>query len=195
MRKQWIAMVVAGTIGASLVAGLLAREEPVDPGDASAPAPATTLSPGAVAPAHAPAVEDAEARPTDPDELAAWFEQRVLQGLDEGPAGGVREVSAQGSDPRSALRAALGRDDRDVDWGYVDDVFSGRVSGIPDVRRAGVTLQELDRIGDVPYLERLRAEQRYDELRELGFENENAPWPSCIRSGTCRRDRGSSPPG
>ena len=44
-------------------------------------------------------------------------------------------------------------------------------------------------------IEELRTEQRFDALRELGFvEPGMAPWPACIRTGTCRRDRASSPP-
>jgi hypothetical protein len=52
----------------------------------------------------------------------------------------------------------------------------------------------MDELGDIPYVEELRREKRYQELYELGFENETAPWPACLRKGTCRRDPASSPP-
>lgn len=132
----------------------------------------------------------------DPAALERWFESRVLAALPpEAPvADAISAANPAVPQGLATFRAALGRDDRGVDWNYVLDVFSGHVSGIPDEGRAGMSLQELDRLGDVPHLEKLRQEQRYEELRELGFENENAPWPSCIRSGTCRRDRRSSPP-
>ena len=52
----------------------------------------------------------------------------------------------------------------------------------------------MDELGDIPYVEQLRQEKRFDELRELGFENETLPWPVCIRTGTCGLDERSSPP-
>ncbi len=201
----WLA---AGAIATSALAiGWLASREP----EPAARAFASDIDrPGIVLQGEAAKLALREARgeeaaggnpqppPTDdPEALSEWFQARVLERLRDDPARAADVAVAGGApiDPEiSALRAALGRDDGDVDWRYVRDVFSGRISGIPDERRAGMTLQEIDRIGDVPHLDELRREQRYDELRELGFENENMPWPSCIRSGTCRRDRSSSPP-
>jgi hypothetical protein len=92
-----------------------------------------------------PLADPATAPPQDPEALASWFESQVR-----------RELGA---------RAHEG-----IDQAYLRDVFAGRVSGIPDERRAGLTLQEMDALGDIPYVEALRNEGRLDELRELGFE-------------------------
>lgn len=153
------------------------------------PAPASLAAPAALPPAEEAGSRGSDSAPPthDPEALSEWFEARVLQGL-------AADADPDAAREAAGLRASLGRDDWGVDWQYVRDVFAGRISGIPDERKAGISLQELDRIGDVPYLEQLRQEKRFDELQELGFENENAPWPSCLRSATCRRDRSSSPP-
>jgi hypothetical protein len=82
----------------------------------------------------------------------------------------------------------------DIDWAYLEDVFDGQVFGIPNERRAGISLQEIDELGDIPYIEQLRAERRYEELLDLGFEEGTAPWPVCLRTASCRRDPASSPP-
>ena len=76
-----------------------------------------------------------------------------------------------------------------VDWDYLDDVFAGRVNGIPNERRAGLSLREMDALGEVPYLERLRDEGRFDEMRELDVVEEPAPLlcPALIDTGA-RRD-------
>lgn len=117
---------------------------------------------------------------TDAEALAVWFRSEVLRGL-----------AKPGEAAAGPTRRSAGVE---VDWSYVDDVLSGRVSGIPSERRAGLSLQELDAIGEIPYVERLRKEKRFDELRELGFENETIAWPVCLRTATCRLDRASSPP-
>ena len=80
-----------------------------------------------------------------------------------------------------------------VDWHYLEGVFQGRISGVPNPIRVGLDLQEIDQLGDIPYVEKLRWEERFEELRDLGFENETVPWPACIRIGACRKDRRSSP--
>jgi hypothetical protein len=113
--------------------------------------------------------------------LAEWFQEQVLEELAR--SGAVPQPVPSRSAPDAA-----------VDWDYVEAVFDGRVSGIPDERKAGLSLQELDALGDIPYVEQLRDEKRFEELRELGFEDETVPWPNCLRTGTCRLDRASSPP-
>jgi hypothetical protein len=89
----------------------------------------------------------------------------------------LRELEARsggGTDPKR-MSAGLGWGERarapdGVDWTYLHDVFQGRVSGIPDQRRAGISLQQMDELGDIPYVEALRSEGRLAELRDLGFE-------------------------
>ena len=82
-----------------------------------------------------------------------------------------------------------------IDWDYLCDIFAGRVTGIPNESRAGLTLPEIDQLGEIPYVEELRADpERTRELRELGFEDETPGWPECMRMGRCRRDPESSPP-
>lgn len=139
----------------------------------------------------------------DPDALAAWFRDQVMQAYERDEAGAGHGGTRSSTATRRPVRIARAQpsaqggalaDGHRIDWAYLEDVFSGRVSGIPDERRAGISLQEMDRIGGVPYVEELRQEKRYDELRDLGFENETTPWPMCIRLGVCRRDRASSPP-
>jgi hypothetical protein len=106
------------------------------------------------------------APPGDPQALASWFESEVLREL-EARSGG-------GADPQR-VAVALGWGEGagapgSIDWAYLRDVYAGRISGIPDERRAGISLQQMDQLGDVPYVEALRADGRLDELRELGFE-------------------------
>ncbi len=125
----------------------------------------------------------AEPLADDPETAAESFRMQVLKAL-EGP---LESTSASARTFHSA-------GGRNVDWAYVEDVFVGRISGIPDERRAGLSLQELDEVGAIPYVEQLRKEKRFEELRELGFENETISWPGCLRTGTCRLDRASSPP-
>lgn len=118
----------------------------------------------------------------DPELVSTWFEQRVMQELERSAA----RARGAASNPSAASER--------VNWAYVTDVFEGRVSGIPDERRSGISLQEMDDLGDIPYVEQLRKEKRFDELSELGFLNETVPWPACLRTGTCRLDARSSPP-
>jgi hypothetical protein len=118
----------------------------------------------------------------DPEALAAWFQQQVLQELQRSSSG----VQAVGS-----IEA---KKNRQINWQYVEGVFEGRISGIPNERQAGISLQEMEELGDIPYVQQLRKEKRFDELRDLGFENETVPWPECLRTATCRLDRASSPP-
>lgn len=74
-----------------------------------------------------------------------------------------------------ALRRRL-QSDPGVDWEYLEDFYSGRVSGIPSETRAGATLQEIDAAGEVPYFERLRQEGDYAELSDLDLpEQRNLP--------------------
>jgi hypothetical protein len=165
----------------------LAGERAVaSPGPAFAPGAvdaAPPLSPGQrddreASDSQAPRAPKAPPPPTeDPEQLAAWFERQVEGELLRQKAGAAVEPG------------------RPVDWAYLADVFAGRISGIPNERLAGVSLQEMDRLGQVPYVEQLRQEKRFDELRDLGFENETIPWPACLRTATCRIDRASSPPG
>jgi hypothetical protein len=129
------------------------------------------------------APETSAAAPTgDPEAVSGWFRQRVMQELERSTP---QERRAGSSGSAAAER---------VDLAYVTDVFEGRVSGIPDERKAGISLQEMDELGDIPYVEQLRKEKRFDELSELGFLNETVPWPACLRTGTCRLDARSSPP-
>jgi hypothetical protein len=144
-----------------------------------------------------------EVRRAAPAEVGAGPPIRVAS------ARAPRQEAAQGArqstqrTTRQAVRpAGTGRaesdpseySDRDIDWFYLQDVFDGRISGIPNERKAGISLREIDELGEIPYVEQLRQEQRYEELRDLGFEDETTPWPACIRKGTCRRDSASSPP-
>jgi hypothetical protein len=146
--------------------------------------------------------------------LEVRFRQEVLRELERGSTatpGAGYSTAPSPSELRAPVRVAAaetGRPaggesgessssrggDRDIDWVYLQDVFEGRVSGIPNETRAGISLQEIDQLGDIPYIEQLRQDERYEELRDLGFENETVPWPSCLRTATCRRDRVSSPP-
>lgn len=96
----------------------------------------------------------------------------------------LREAAAASGLPAETLAA--------VDWDYVGAVFSGRISGIPNETKAGLPLSDLERLGDVPALEELRAEGDHATLIALGVE-ESVPWPACLRTGTCRRDPVSSP--
>jgi len=165
---------------------------------------------------HEPPSADAS-----PDERAARFQERVLReiramdasasdgagparsaGSAARPSPGVRSTagslrtSGRASDLSESRLAAtgLGPEDRErVDWEYLRGVFSGRISGIPDERKAGISLQQMDALGDIPAIEALRQQERFEELRDLGFENETIPWPVCLRTGTCRRDPASSP--
>ncbi len=56
---------------------------------------------------------------------------------------------------QEALREELANDPN-VDWDYLDAVYAGRISGIPNERKAGVPLREIDALGEVPYFEELR---------------------------------------
>lgn len=188
---------LAALASALAIAGVLLLRDG-DPEIASADARASSLQAGAASPdvldvraGAAPGADLADpARPDivragppegvdDPEEIARWFESRVVERL-------VAPALPPGAQRRFA--------DRPVDWTYVADVLSGRVSGIPSETLAGLTLPEMDELGDIPYVEQLRQEKRFDELRELGFENETIPWPVCIRTGTCGLDARSSPP-
>jgi hypothetical protein len=171
-------------------------------------------SPAAVAPiSQRPAGGGAAPPPEDPEALAAWFQERVMRHLDPSdssvgpgdshrasPVGSgirapVRIASAQVPHRADAERLERGSSDQgDIDWEYLQDVFDGRVSGIPNERRAGISLQEIDELGDIPYVEQLREERRYEDLLDLGFEEGTVPWPECLRSAGCRRDPGSSAP-
>jgi hypothetical protein len=132
----------------------------------------------------------------DPQALGAWFQAEVMRELERSTAPDARPPVANGSPRRQDTRetrmiASLmgsGRIER-VDWPYLEEVFDGRVRGIPNERRAGLTLQEMDDLGEVPYLEQLREEGRFDEVAELGVEQEPAPasCPHVIAPGP-RRD-------
>jgi hypothetical protein len=198
-----------------------------------APATAASAAADPAAPSGAAALAP-EAPPDtdDPEALAGWFQERVMQEYGgetpAAPAPRARPAVAAGPSRSAAVRPArAGRADaglpdarrpdarrpgrpapeqprspeerfagRDVDWAYLEDVFSGRVSGIPNERRAGLTLQEIDELGEIPYVEQLREEGRGEELAELGFDEAELPpaWPACLRTATCRRDGRSSPP-
>lgn len=58
---------------------------------------------------------------------------------------------------------------------YLKDVFEGRVSGIPNERKAGISIREMTQLGNVPYVEQLRREGRIAELEELGVGPRPAP--------------------
>jgi hypothetical protein len=184
--------------------------------DAARPAGAASMrSPGAPPTAPRPATR-APAPPTeDPEALTTWFQEQVERHLELGevsartgdqrlsvlanPEAGrpIRIASVGASQPADGENAGSDpsrRSGRHVDWEYLQGVFEGRISGIPNEAKAGLTLQEIDELGEIPYVEELRREGRYEELRDLGFENETTPWPACIRKGTCRRDGASSPP-
>lgn len=122
------------------------------------------------------------AAPPDPEALAAWFQRQVLQELERSSSGAR---AADSVESKANTR---------INWRYVEGVFEGRISGIPNERQAGISLQEMEELGDIPYVHQLRKEKRFDELRDLGFENETVPWPECLRTATCRLDRASSPP-
>jgi hypothetical protein len=184
---------------------------------------AEIASPAAGGSASQPEAVAAPSRPSagapapmadDPQSLEARFREEVLRELERGstaaPGAGYRAApspsqlrasvrvaaaeTARPADTQGGEWSSSGGRDRDIDWVYLRDVFEGRVSGIPNETRAGLSLQEIDELGDIPYVEQLREEERYEELRELGFENETVPWPACLRTATCRRDRVSSPP-
>lgn len=155
-------------------------------------APTSVRSAPRAAASDAPAPPPQTGAPGDPDALAASFRQEVLREL---------EQSQRQEDRKVMAGMLLGSTDPDrfaqldqVDWAYVEDVFAGRISGIPDERKAGISLQQMDRIGDIPYVQQLRAEKRFDELADLGFDGETVPWPLCMRTASCRLDRKSSPP-
>jgi hypothetical protein len=117
---------------------------------------------------------------SDSEVVAVWFQRRVMQGSS------VRRSGSQAWSRRIDGRRACHR------------AYVGRLR--PRLRhtrrrKLGISLQELDELGDIPYVEQLREEKRFDELSELGFENETVPWPACLRTGTCRLDAKSSPPG
>lgn len=148
--------------------------------------------------------------------LAAWFRGQVVLHLERGEAASqpddLRRAATEGDlvSPNpfrvASVRAAGPADEkrigsdvskrsrREINWSYLQDVFEGRISGIPNETKAGINLQEIDEFGDIPYIEQLRRERRYEELRDLGFEKETTPWPACLRKGTCRLDSASSPP-
>jgi hypothetical protein len=118
----------------------------------------------------------------DPDALAARFRTEVMRELERttaseghGPVAG--DAIGRQDTRESRVVASLvesGRSDG-IDWSYLQDVFDGRVRGIPNERRAGLSLQEMDDLGEVPYLEELREEGRFDEVAELDVEEEPAP--------------------
>jgi len=205
-RLYFLIFVGLGAFGA-LAAILVEMPEPADSDGIAARVAQTLVRPGAVAPGAS----------TDHDEaLAAWFQDQVMLHLEGG------EAVAQPGDPRRGVaeedlvsprpfqigpaRAARLADEertgsdasqrgqRQINWSYLQDVFEGRISGIPNETKAGISLQEIDEMGDIPYIEQLRQERRYEELRDLGFEDETTPWPACLRKGTCRLDSASSPP-
>jgi hypothetical protein len=103
----------------------------------------------------------------------------------ERPRGDLRRAPAVVADPERYASA---------NWDYLNDVFDGRVSGIPSEAKAGVSLPDIDALGEVPILEQLREEERFDELADLGLDPGTVAWPVCLRTGTCRRDGNSSPP-
>jgi len=125
------------------------------------------------------------------EERTARFRERVLAELRRLEPEPEPEAGA----PASRLASAeIGPEERGrIDWQYLRDVFSGRISGIPDERKAGISLQQMDALGEIPAIQALREQERFEELRALGFENETIPWPVCLRTGTCRRDPASSP--
>jgi len=193
------------------------------PGASAGSVSAATGAGGADVRPEAPEPSSGAASPAaeSPERRAARFQERVLRELramhspasdGAGPpvaAGSSRRASAGNgpselvlgtsggpSDLPEARLAATGLDPEDVeriDWEYLRGVFSGRISGIPDERKAGISLQQMDALGDIPAIESLREQERFEELRDLGFENETIPWPVCLRTGSCRRDPASSP--
>lgn len=146
-------------VGALAALGWLVREHDQDEWHRAEPAVGDLEALRSEAHAHtAPAVPP----PEDPRALASWFESEVL-----------RELGERDEPQRIAARIAwagpAGAADG-IDWDYVRAVFRGRVPGIPDERRAGISLKEMDQLGDIPYVEALRSQGQIDELRELGFE-------------------------
>jgi hypothetical protein len=206
LRLRLLIPLALGALGA-LVAILVEMREPADSEGLGAGVAQSLARPAAVAPDPS----------TDNDEaLAAWFQDQVMLHLERGEAasqpGDLRRAAAGGdivsphpfqvasaraagpSDEERAGSVASERSRRQINWSYLEDVFEGRISGIPNETKAGINLQEIDELGDIPYIEQLREEGRYEELRELGFENETTPWPACLRKGACRLDSASSPP-
>jgi hypothetical protein len=130
--------------------------------------------------------DDGAAAPVgDPELLGAWFQAEVMRELErsaasEGRGSFAGNTTEHQNTPESRIIASLIESGRSewVDWRYLQDVFDGRVRGIPNERRAGLSLQEMDDLGEVPYLEQLREEGRFDEVAELGIEQEPAP-PNC----------------
>lgn len=95
------------------------------------------------------------------------------------PAGRRRpskQRMAEGARARQeAIRRRL-KSDPAVDWAYLEDVYAGRVSGIPSESRAGATLQEIDAAGEVPYFEELRESGDRAALSDLELpERSNLP--------------------
>lgn len=75
-----------------------------------------------------------------------------------------------------ARRAEIEGSARRADWEYLEDVFAGRVSGIPNERKAGISLQEMARLGPVPHVDALREQGDLEALRDLGFEPAVVSW-------------------
>lgn len=99
------------------------------------------------------------------------------------------EVRIPGS-PRPPEEVLTPEERASANWDYLEDVYAGRVSGIPSEQRAGVSLRQMDQMGTIPYVETLREELRIDELEALGLvdpatEPPQHPWPVCVRTGTC----------
>jgi hypothetical protein len=181
------------------VAGTLVAFRQLGGGAGELPSSVPTATPRAAIPDPPdPGTEPPTA--AEPEVLAAWFEEAVLRELEAntpranaaGPTRPSQAGIAGALEPRQAGLDPL--EPEPIDWAYIEAVFEGRISGIPNEHKAGLSLQEMDEIGDIPYVEQLRAESRFEELRALGFENETVPWPACMRTASCRRDAASSPP-
>jgi len=104
-------------------------------------------------------------------------------------AGYEGRMSWERRSPQEVLTPA---DHASANWEYLEDVYAGRISGIPSEQRAGVSLRQMDEMGSIPYVEELREDLRIDELEELGLvdpptEPTRHPWPICVRTGTCRK--------
>ncbi len=114
-----------------------------------------------------------EPRPSEPVVRRVFARTNPSPAVSAGPPMGRTAHASGDSDARlareQARRIAELRDREGVDWDYVDDVFAGRVSGIPSERRAGLTLEEIDTLGEIPYVQELRDQGREAELRDLGL--------------------------
>lgn len=189
MKRRWL---VPGVLTLAMTSALalrfIDRPHPSRAGSLDAAAP-----PGEAAPVSPP---------SEAEELAIWFEQQVRDAL----APATRTAPPEAAPDlhrrfeRLVASGAIRPVDGPIDWEYLEDVYRGRVSGIPNERRAGLPLVEMVRLGDVPFVEALRVANDVQGLRDLDLDEaaiEGPPrptvWPGCLRTATCRPETDRTP--